>query len=357
MCLFVAGLLWIGGLTMILYVALALTLGLAQTNAPTNNGTVEHITVHGKSLEGNLEGDSPDRDVFVYLPPSYATNRNQRFPVAYLLHGYGLTAERWMTFTNLAENADKDIAAGTMKEMILVSPDAFTKYNGSMYSASSTIGDWETFIAEDLVSYIDGHYRTIADRMSRGLGGHSMGGYGTIRIGMKRPDVFSSLYIMSACCLLNNGGGGRGNRAAAAPAETPGQGARGQRAGGRGAGFANAGSAQAAAWASNPNNPPQFFDLPVKDGVPQPLIVAKYAANSPLVMIDQYVTNLKKYHAIMGEVGTQDGLAASNKQMDQILTDVGVKHTFETYEGDHTNRVKERFELKVLPFFSKNLSF
>ncbi|HMF00828.1 MAG TPA: alpha/beta fold hydrolase [Terriglobia bacterium] len=342
---------------MTVYLALALIVGVAQTNAPTSKGTVEHITVHGKSLEGNLEGDSPDREVLVYLPPSYATNRNQRFPAVYLLHGYGLTAERWMTFSNLAENADKDIAAGTMKEMILVSPDAFTKYNGSMYSASSTIGDWETFIAENLVSFIDGHYRTIADRMSRGLGGHSMGGYGTIRIGMKRPDVFSSLYIMSACCLLNNGGGGGGNRAAAAPAETPGQGARGQRAGGRGAGFANAGSAQAAAWASNPNNPPQFFDLPVKDGVPQPLIVAKYAANSPLVMIDQYVTNLKKYHAIMGEVGTQDNLAASNKQMDQILTDFGVKHTFETYEGDHTNRVKERFELKVLPFFSKNLSF
>jgi len=189
--------------------------------------------------------------------------------------------------------------------------------------------------------------------MSRGLGGHSMGGYGTIRIGMKRPGVFSSLYIMSACCLLNNGGGGRGNRAAAAPAETPEQGARGQRAGGRGAGFANAGSAQAAAWASNPNNSPQFFDLPVKDGVPQPLIVAKYAANSPLVMIDQYVTNLKKYHAIMGEVGTQDTLAPSNKQMDQILTDFGVKHTFETYEGDHTNRVKERFELKGPAVFLK----
>src|SRR5215471_20747485 len=141
---------------MTVYLALALIVGVAQTNAPTSKGTVEHITVHGKSLEGNLEGDSPDRDVFVYLPRSYATNRNQRFPAVYLLHGYGLTAERWMTFSNLAENADKDIAAGTMKEMILVSPDAFTKYNGSM------------------------------------------GGYGTIRIGMKRPDVFSSLYIMSA---------------------------------------------------------------------------------------------------------------------------------------------------------------
>ena len=95
----------------------------------------------------------------------------------------------------------------------------------------------------------------------------------------------------------------------------------------------------------------------MKDGVPQPVIIAKYAANSPLVMIDQYVTNLKKYHAIMGDVGTQDSLAASNRQVDEIFTDFGVKHTFETYDGDHTNRVKERFELKVLPFFSNNLSF
>jgi len=89
----------------------------------------------------------------------------------------------------------------------------------------------------------------------------------------------------------------------------------------------------------------------------QPLIAAKWAANSPLAMIDQYVTNLKKYSAIMGEVGTQDGLADSNRQLAQSLTDFGVKHSFEVYEGDHTNRVAERMETKVLPFFSSTLSF
>jgi hypothetical protein len=179
---------------------------------------------------------------------------------------------------------------------------------------------------------------------------------------MKRPDVFSSLYIMSACCLLNGAGGGGGQRqgtraAAPAPAPAPapaeGQGARGR--GGRG--FANAGAAQAAAWASNPNNPPNYFDELTKDGVPQPTVAAKYAANSPLVMIDQYVTNLKKYHAIGGEVGTADTLVSSNKQMDEIFTTFGLKHSFETYDGDHTNRLKERIELKALPFFSENLSF
>src|SRR5215467_8820985 len=140
------------GLTILFFL---LILALAANGFAQNKGTVEHIKVHGKSLEGNLEGDSPDRDVFVYLPPSYATKKSQRYPVVYLLHGYGLTGERWMTFADLAGAAEKDIAAGTMKEMILVNPDAFTKYNGSMYSNSVTTGDWEGYIAEDLVSYVD----------------------------------------------------------------------------------------------------------------------------------------------------------------------------------------------------------
>src|SRR5262249_57320827 len=98
---------------------------------------------------------------------------------------------------------EKGVDAGTTKEMILVSPDAFSLHNGSFYSNSKTTGDWETFIAVELVQYIDSHYRTIPNRMSRGLSGHSMGGYGTFRIGMKHPEVFSSLYALSACCMLD----------------------------------------------------------------------------------------------------------------------------------------------------------
>ena len=94
----------------------------------------------------------------------------------------------------------------------------------------------------------------------------------------------------------------------------------------------------------------------MKDGQPVPAIVAKWQANSPLAMVDQYVTNLKKYHAIMGDVGTQDGLAGQNRQLDEFMTNFGVTHVFETYEGDHTNHVKDRFEQKVLPFFADNLS-
>jgi S-formylglutathione hydrolase FrmB len=252
------------------------------------------------------------------------------------------------------ETADKLNLAGTTREMILVHPDAFTVYDGSMYSNSLTTGDWEDYIAEDLVAYIDIHYRTLADRASRGLAGHSMGGYGTVRIGMKHPEVFSVLYAMSSCCLMNNPQPGQGRGPAPPVAENTKAGETKQ---GRAGAFAKVGSAQAAAWAPNPMNPPQFFDLPIKDGEFQPLVAARYVANSPLVMVDQYVPNLKKYRAIAMDCGLQDGLVASNKQLDEALVRLGVAHTFETYEGDHTNRVKERFETKVLPFFSQNLTF
>jgi S-formylglutathione hydrolase FrmB len=164
-------------------------------------GTLERIQVHGTSLEGNLEGDSPERCVSVYLPPGYHASPDRRYPVVYILHGYTDDDQHWFGwaehFVNVPAAMEKSLSVGTSQEMILVMPSAYTLYQGSMYSSSITTGDWETFVAEDLVAYIDSHYRTLARRESRGLAGHSMGGYGAIRIGMKRPDVFSADYVMS----------------------------------------------------------------------------------------------------------------------------------------------------------------
>jgi enterochelin esterase-like enzyme len=176
-----------------------------QTDVPPPVGdakpvTVEHIKVHGASLEGNLEGDAVDRDVFVFLPPSYALEKSRRYPVVYALHGFSIGAEQWTHEIHVPQTIEGAFAQGA-KEMIIVLPDSKTLHNGSMYSSSVTTGDFEQFIARDLVGYIDAHYRTIPERQSRGLVGHSMGGYGATRIGMKHSDVFGSLYIMSPCCL------------------------------------------------------------------------------------------------------------------------------------------------------------
>jgi len=338
--------------------ALACVAALLQPNlysqaAAAKTGTVEKIKVHGTSLEGNLEGDPAERDVFVYLPPGYASQPNRRYPVLYFLHGYGATAEAYWKLMVVPDAATKTMNAGTVHEMILVLPDAHTLYDGSMYSNSPTTGNWETYITHDLVTYIDSHYRTIANRESRGLAGHSMGGYGTLRLAMKYPEIYSSFYAMSSCCLMNNPGAAPPRPASAENSNT--QSAAGQPP--RRNPFANLNSALAAAWSPDPMNPPKFFDLPEVDGKVRPEIAAKWIANSPLAFVDQYVPNLKKYRAIMMDVGDQDNLAASNKQMDESLGRLGVVHTFEVYEGTHGNRVKERFETKVLPFFSENLNF
>ena len=314
--------------------------GRAQKGAEAKKGSWEKITVHGKSLEGNLEGDSPDREVFVYLPPSYATNATRRYPVVYFLHGYAAHAETYWKSLSVPAAADAAIADGSSREMILVLPDAFTVYDGSMFSNSPTAGDWETYVASDLTAYIDSHYRTIADRSARGLASHPMGGYGTVRIGMKHPEIFSVLYAMSSCCLLND-----------AQRLLPGAGANQPPS----PALSHALSAQAAAWAPDTLNPPTWFDLPSKDGEILPLIAAKWTTNSPLLMVDQYVPGLKRYRAIAMDVGTKDPFLTTNTQLDHALTRLGVTHTFESYDGDHGNRITARFAAKVLPFFSGNL--
>src|ERR1043166_8345740 len=130
-------------------------------------GTVERIVVHGRALEGNLEGASPVRAVVVYLPPSYSTETSRRYPVLYFLHGYGVGAETYVRALGIPESIDRAISAGS-REMIVVLPDALTKYSGSMYSNSPTIGDWETFVARDVTAAIDAKYRTMATRAARG---------------------------------------------------------------------------------------------------------------------------------------------------------------------------------------------
>jgi S-formylglutathione hydrolase FrmB len=319
-------------------------------------GTLDRITVHGSALEGNLEGDSPDRPVTVYLPPGYQGSGDRRYPVVYVLHGFTDSDLRWFGwqehFVNVPAAMEQALASGTAREMILVMPNAFTAYQGSMYASSVTTGDWETYVAEELVAFIDRNYRTISDRASRGLAGHSMGGYGTIRIGMKRPDVFSSLYVMSPCCMQPNlhPEGPRMERVEAIRSIEQVQEADF---------MTMAVLASAAAWSPNPQNPPLFVDLPTKDGVVQQDVVARWVANAPLAMIHQYVPELRTLTAIALDAGAQDGsITEATRELSRILAWYDIDHTAEIYDpGDHISHVAERVEQFVLPFFSEHLVF
>ena len=313
--------------------------------------TVERIKIHGTALEGNLEGDAVDRDLIVFLPPGYSKDKHRRYPVVYALHGFSIGAEQWTHEIHVPQTIEGAFAEGA-KDMIVVLPDSKTVHNGSMYSSSVTTGDFEKFVAHDVVAYIDAHYRTIPNRASRGLAGHSMGGYGASRIGMKYPDVFGSLYIMSPCCMSARPAGPVNPEIEKTleAVKTPEDSAKLPF-------FARAQLASAAAWSPDPKNPPLYLDLPMKDGVSQPDILAKWAANAPLAFVDQYIGNLKQYRAIAMDVGDQDGLRVDAGKLHNVLDKYGIANSFEIYSGTHTSAVADRFQNHVLPFFSKSLCF
>lgn len=333
-----------------------LLLTISVTKAQSQKGTKERIKVYSHAIEGNLVKDPAERDVTVYLPPSYQAQPDKRYPVLYMLHGFTDSDSQWFGWEshwiNLQEVIDAALSDGQTKEMIVVMPNAYNRFKGSMYSSSVTIGDWETFVAKELVDYIDANYRTIPRASSRGLAGHSMGGYGAIRLGMKYPEVWSAIYLLSPCCMegtmLSTNPEFMGSLEAVRTVEqldTAGF-------------FVMANLASAAAWAPNPDKPPFYLDLPFADGQALPEIAAKFSANRTLYIIDQYIYNLKKLKAIGMDAGLQDyGISGATKKLHELLESYTIPHQYESYEGDHLNRIAERIHYKMLPFFSEHLVF
>lgn len=328
--------------------------GQAQTQVPAvvsgaPKVTVQRIKVHSVAVAGNLEGEAADREVVVVLPPSYGKSAQRRYPVVYALHGYSIGAEQWIKEIHVPQVIEGALGKGA-KEMIVVFPDSKTVHNGSMYSSSATTGDFERFIAEDVVRYVDANYLTLADRRSRGLVGHSMGGYGASRIGMKHADVFGALYLMSPCCLSARDAFGLDEAALArvAAMKSPGE-SEGMPFGLR------AQLAVGAAWSPNPKKPPLYLDLPAGDEAQRNAVLAKWAANAPLAFVDQYIRDLKRYKAIALDVGDQDGLKTDTETLHKILDSYGISNSFTIYPGTHTSHVAFRFQDHVLPFFSEHL--
>lgn len=348
-------------LTVSLYALLALAnLALAHAQVATNtpplvpnakSASVQIVTIHGASLAGNLSAEATDRDAVVVLPPSYASEPRRRYPVIYALHGFSIGAQQWIKEIHVPQTLEGAFAKGA-REMIVVFPDSKTSYGGSFYSESEATGDFESYVVHDVVQFIDSHYRTLPDRKSRGLVGHSMGGYGAARIGMRHPEVFGALYIMSGCCLapMQPAAMSPENIAAIEALKSPADAAN--------LPFpAKAMLATAAAWSPNPKRPPLYLDLPLKDGAPQPEVLARWAANAPLAFVDQSIGNLRQYAAIAIDVGDQDGLRADAAKLDEALQRYGIRHTFEVYPGTHTSNVAFRIQDFVMPFFSSNLRF
>jgi S-formylglutathione hydrolase len=335
--------------------------------ATARAGRVLEIKVPAPSLKGNLIGAQPEFNASVYLPPSYDSTPATRYPAFYLLHGFLSNNKVWFTNVyqgmNLQTTMDSMIAAGKIREMIIVAPNTFIpRYGGGFYANSSVNGNWEDAIYRDLVQYIDANYRTLATSGSRGIAGHSMGGYGALVLGMKHPDVFSTVYALSPCCtaleadmsaanpvwqkILNLTSSEQLKLRPQAPDEF----------------FTIAFAALGVALSPNPSSPMQA-DYPFKlsaSGVEKNTAVYEtWRTRMPAYMVTDHKQDLLKLHGLFIDYGEKEQFAhivIGAQQFSRALAEQNIPHVFEVYpRGDHGSRLRERFETRLLQFFSEKL--
>jgi S-formylglutathione hydrolase FrmB len=341
-------------------VAFSTSAAWAQDGKVVQEGKIIREKVHAAALEKTVTGESPDRWVSVYLPPSYDGAPTKRYPVLYLLHGIGDTDEVWTNangpLASIQDLMNQGIAAGKFGKMIIVMPDEQTNMAGSFYRNSPVTGNWEDFTVKELVAYIDKRYRTIAKAASRGIAGHSMGGHGAITLGMKYPDVFQVVYGMNPAVLGWGGDVSIQNKAfrSVLAMKSFDELAKG--------GVYPLGiTCISQAFSPNPDRPPFFVDYPFElvDGKLRPAEPGynKWDENLPVNMAKRYRVNLSKLRGLRFDSGYEDEfthIPVSARAFSFTLTNLGIDHDFEEYNGDHRDRLrgpKGRLYTHVFPYF------
>jgi len=348
-------------------ISLAGSVGLGQqATSPATAGRWVEGKVSASSLKNNLLGDPAEQSFAVYLPPSYDTSPAKRFPTLYLLHGFTSSNKVWTgNSISLQPLMDEMIKSGKIREMIVVAPNGRNAYQGAFYTNSTVTGNWEDYIYRDLVQNVDANYRTIARAESRGIAGHSMGGYGAMSLAMKHPDVFSAVYALSPCCF-----GMEGDLTAENPAwlKTLRLTAKEQlkmQPGSFEEFFQLAFVATSSAFSPNPQRSPFYVDFPYqeRDGrlEKNESVMAKWRAKMPLYMIDETRDNLLKLRGIFIDYGEKEEFShirITSQKFSNALAERNIPHVFEVYaRGTHGSLVRERLATRVMQFFSEKLDF
>jgi S-formylglutathione hydrolase len=340
----------------------------AQIASLAPAGTLTETKVAASALKGNLLGDPAESRVAVYVPPSYAASPERRYPTLYLLHGYLDDIDsfvRGYQGMQLARTMDEQIARGAAREMIVVVPSGRNGYFGSFYTNSPVTGRWEDFFSQELIEWVDSNYRTVKAAESRGIAGHSMGGYGAIMLAMKHPDVFGAVYGLSPCCVGLEGDLGHDNQAWLKSMQMASRDQLQARPRSLDDFFATAFVALSAALSPNPAKGPLFVDFPFKPQqrslVANEEAYAKWRANMPLYLVEQYRGNLAKLRGIYLDYGALEEFShirTATRAFSEELTNRGIAHTFEVYaNGTHESLIRQRIETRLLRFFSETLAF
>ncbi len=335
---------------------------LAQVAADQSTGRAEKLTVQAASLANNKLDGSTAQPVIVYLPPGYAARPSRRYPVLYLLHGFSLhpILEDWKSV--IAQSMDDFAGRNPEKAFIVVIPNGANKVDGSFYLDSDVGGNWEQFIVKDLVGYIDSHYRTIADRRSRGVAGHSMGGFGALRMLLLHADVFSAGYAMSPCCL---------DFQADMTSENPAwlrvldmRSLRDIQASAAKNDFWPTALAAFAVAASPDADAALKADLPYREVegrlVQVPAVINRWKQVMPLNLIESHEADLRQSAGIAIDYGYEDEFShipVTAQAFGEELLSLHIPVEVEGYHGDHNNGVPARVGSRMIPFMASHLEF
>lgn len=334
----------------------------AAVHPEPRSGRVVEVEVPAPALEGNLLDTPTTQGVAVYLPPSYDLEPLRRYPVVYLLHGIFDDYRVWLGHFGVPSIVDRLIAGDDAPEMIVVMPNGGNRYGGGFYRDSPVSGNWGSYIASDLVRYVDEHFRTLSRRGGRAVVGHSMGGYGAIHLAMTRPDVFSVVWAMSPCCLAAIDDYGFGNESwkTAARAESA---ADIEALLEAGEFYAVATLGVATAFTPDPEAPPLFVDFPFElvrgESVLDEEDYDRYLDSLPLRRVHDSREALRSLAGLGLDAGLGDQflhIPRGTLALSEELGDERIPHRLDVYDGDHRKLVAERLEQVILPWVGERLT-
>ncbi|MDH3726847.1 MAG: esterase family protein [Myxococcales bacterium] len=296
------------------------------------------------------------RDLYVYLPPQY--DSKQRFPIVMLLAGFGSTNHSiaaWSPWKpNTIQRFDQLVSERQCPPAILVLPDCFNRWGGSQFLDSPGTGLYQTYLADEVIPFVDAGFRTIPDREARAVAGRSSGGFGALRLGMDRPDVVSVIGshagdaafevsmrpMLTPAAITFEQTGGLDAFAREVPATGP-----------RNASQFDAIFVLAASGAYSPD--PEGFPyarLPFepRTGTLRKDVWRDWLAEDPVSRIDASVEALKTMSLIYLDAGSRDehGLHFAARMLEEALSAHHLRVHYDEFEGGHRG-TSSRYETSL----------
>ncbi len=352
---------------LIALLAIALTIGGCQKHDPikvTQKGKLQTKQMTSPALADNPIGNPADRDIVIYTPPGYKRNGAKEYPVVYLLHGLPFTGDsfissepwdEWIdpngmfkTYPDFPQEGFRDwmdymLYSDKIEPMIVVMPNAASAYGFSFYTNSVLNGNFEDYIVNDLVNYVDSNYRTIPNSNGRSIIGFSQGGYAAMIFGMKHSDKFSAvanhsglvaleaLYALTPVVIEESPDGLMGPD----PSKF----------------FTSAIYGMSAAWSPNLSNPPSFVDLPFNaptwDRIES--VWDSWKEHDPFTMLDTYGNNFRSLNGIYMDCGSLDelGTCSAYEFFLPKLDAMNIDYTYDNFEGGHFDQMYSRLEISL----------